>query len=196
MQRKQLNDLHPFPFGEHKGKPMMRVPACYLDWLRRQPWLKPWPAIADYISRSARAIELELKADARRVGGSQCAPQSEHFANRKKRVHGDRLAARRVPRKKPERSTNLSSHATMVRPRLGHESARTVKAPPGFHRLKGKELVWCGDYVADERFGLQLWEGLGGFQADSFAVPVYRKQEPKASNHNSTHKPKRKGKHQ
>ena len=44
--------------------------------------------------------------------------------------------------------------------------------------------------------GPGLWEGLGGFQADSFAVRVYRKEEPEAFDHNSTNQPKRKGKHQ
>jgi uncharacterized protein (DUF3820 family) len=195
MHRKQLNDVDLFPFGEHKGKPMMSVPASYLDWLRCQPWLKQWPAIAEYIGRSARAIEWELKAEGRKVGGTQAAPRSEHFANIQKRENGERLAACRVPRKAPERTTNLSSHATMGRRRLGDKSAWTVRVPPGFHRLRGKELVWHGDYVADERFGLQLWDGQGGFQADSFAVRVYRKKDPEAFDHNSTNKPKRKGKH-
>lgn len=196
MHRKQLNALDPFPFGEHRGKPMMRVPASYLDWLRCQPWLNKWPAVAEYIVRSSRAIEWELKAEGRMVGGSQRDPQSEHFANLKKRGTGERSAACRVPRKEPERTTNLSSHATLVRRRLGDKSAWPVRTPPGFHRLKGKDLVWYSDYVADERYGLQLWNGPGGFQADSFTVRVYRKEEPKAFDHNLTTKPKRKAKHQ
>jgi hypothetical protein len=34
-----------------------------------------------------------------------------------------------------------------------------------------------GDFVADEHRGFELWEGPGGFQADSFVKPVYRRNQ-------------------
>jgi hypothetical protein len=46
-----------------------------------------------------------------------------------------------------------------------------------FRRLKWNEVVWRGDFVADERLGLQPWEGPGGFRADAFVRPIYRRKE-------------------
>lgn len=58
--------------------------------------------------------------------------------------------------------------------------AKTEVAAPNttkhFRRLKPDELVSHGDYVADGRSGFALWEGPGGFRADSFVKPIYRKQ--------------------
>lgn len=44
-----------------------------------------------------------------------------------------------------------------------------------FRRLKADELVSHGDFVADGRCGFEPWEGPGGFRADSFVKPIYRK---------------------
>ena len=30
-----------------------------------------------------------------------------------------------------------------------------------FRRLKRNEMVWSGDFVADERLGFEVWEGAG-----------------------------------
>ncbi len=46
-----------------------------------------------------------------------------------------------------------------------------------FRRLNSNELVVRGDFVADGRQKLQLWEGLTGFRADSFVSPIYRQLE-------------------
>jgi len=46
--------------------------------------------------------------------------------------------------------------------------------PERFRRLKWNEVVRHGDFVADERLGLELWEGPGGFRADTFVKPIYR----------------------
>jgi hypothetical protein len=43
-----------------------------------------------------------------------------------------------------------------------------------FRRLEWNEVVWHGDFVADECLGLQPWEGPGGFRAGTFARPIYR----------------------
>jgi len=46
-----------------------------------------------------------------------------------------------------------------------------------FRRLKWNEVVCHGDFVADERLGLEPWEGPGGFRADTFVKPIYRRKE-------------------
>jgi hypothetical protein len=42
-----------------------------------------------------------------------------------------------------------------------------------FRRLKWNEVVWSGDFVADERLGFELWEASGVFRAGSFARPIH-----------------------
>jgi len=41
------------------------------------------------------------------------------------------------------------------------EAPARASVPERFRRLKWNEAVWSGDFVADERLGLQLWEGPG-----------------------------------
>ena len=48
-------------------------------------------------------------------------------------------------------------------------------APDRFRRLDWNELVCRGDFVADEQQRLEPWEGPGGFRADSFVKPIYRR---------------------
>jgi hypothetical protein len=54
-------------------------------------------------------------------------------------------------------------------------------ASPGaskhFRQLKSHELVWRGDFVANVSKDLELLEGPNGFQADSFNVPIYWRDE-------------------
>jgi hypothetical protein len=57
------------------------------------------------------------------------------------------------------------------------EAPARASVPERFRRLKWNEAVWSGDFIADERLGLQLWEGPGVFRAGSFARPIYRKEE-------------------
>jgi hypothetical protein len=52
-----------------------------------------------------------------------------------------------------------------------------ARVPERFRRLKWNELVCQGDFVADERLGLEPWEGPGGFRADAFVKPIYRRKE-------------------
>jgi hypothetical protein len=49
--------------------------------------------------------------------------------------------------------------------------------PERLRRLKWNELVSRGDFVADEHQGFEPWEGPGGFRADSFVKPIYRRDE-------------------
>ena len=74
------------------------------------------------------------------------------------------------------------------------EAPARASVPERFWRLKWNEAVWSGDFVADERLGLQLWEGPGIFRAGSFARPIYRKEETERFRATSTKKPKQKRK--
>jgi len=48
-------------------------------------------------------------------------------------------------------------------------------APKRLRQLKANERVTNGDYVEDGNRGFKLWEGILGFQADSFVDPIYRR---------------------
>ena len=61
-----------------------------------------------------------------------------------------------------------------------------------FRRLKRNEVVWSGDFVADERLGFELWEAPDVFRAGSFARPIYQKEETERFRPTSTRKPKQK----
>jgi hypothetical protein len=57
------------------------------------------------------------------------------------------------------------------------EPPENAGVPKDFRRLQGNELVSAGDFVADERLGLELWEGPNGFRADSFVKAIYRREK-------------------
>lgn len=61
VRSEPLTEQSPFPFGQHKGVPMIQVPATYLDWLRGQTWLAEWPAVAEYIERNKKAIDQDVE---------------------------------------------------------------------------------------------------------------------------------------
>jgi hypothetical protein len=63
--------------------------------------------------------------------------------------------------------------------------------PERFRRLKWNEVVCRGDFVSDERLGLELWEGPGGFQADTFVKPIYRMKQTGRFRPAATRKSKR-----
>ena len=56
-----LKDKDPMPFGDHKGKPMGKVPAEYLDGIADKPWLSKWPAVKAYIDHNRAVIDKELE---------------------------------------------------------------------------------------------------------------------------------------
>jgi hypothetical protein len=59
---KQLEDLDPMPFGEHKGKAMQNVPASYLHWLWTNGMKENQSSpVADYIKRNISALAQEYK---------------------------------------------------------------------------------------------------------------------------------------
>src|SRR5260370_20971170 len=47
------------------------------------------------------------------------------------------------------------------------EAPSRASVPERFRRLKWNEVVWSGDFVADERLGFELWEAPGVFRAGS-----------------------------
>jgi hypothetical protein len=53
--------------------------------------------------------------------------------------------------------------------------------PERFRRLKWNELVSLGDFVRNEHRRFELWQGPGGFRADSFVKPIYRRDESRST---------------
>ncbi len=47
--RGQLNDFDKMPIGKWKGELLMDVPDGYYRWLRKQDWLKGFPALHQYV---------------------------------------------------------------------------------------------------------------------------------------------------
>lgn len=58
---KELNDLDPMPFGEHKGTPMQDVPVNYLHYLWTRGLKTEKKPVANYIRRSLSALKQENK---------------------------------------------------------------------------------------------------------------------------------------
>jgi hypothetical protein len=56
------------------------------------------------------------------------------------------------------------------------EATTLVEVLNKFRRLRWDELVARGDWVVDEQRGFEPWEGPGGFRADAFLNPIYRKK--------------------
>ena len=61
------------------------------------------------------------------------------------------------------------------------EVAASFSVPKGFRRLEWDEVVTQGDYLVDEKRGFELWQGPGGFRADTFLKPIYRRGKVRAS---------------
>ena len=57
------------------------------------------------------------------------------------------------------------------------EAPAGASVPERFRRLKWNELVSHGDFVANEGRRLEPWEGPGGFRADAFVKPIYRRRK-------------------
>ena len=74
------------------------------------------------------------------------------------------------------------------------EAPARASVPERFRRLKRNEVVWSGDFVADERLGFELWERRTYSEPGSFARPIYRKEETERFRSTSTRKPKQNAK--
>jgi hypothetical protein len=59
---------------------------------------------------------------------------------------------------------------------LKAETTTLAEVLNNFRRLRWDELVTSGDWVVDEQRGFEPWEGPGGFRADAFLNPIYRKK--------------------
>jgi hypothetical protein len=75
-------------------------------------------------------------------------------------------------------SEDLADCPSKTEPR-GKKPAASAKAglPECFRRLKWNEVVSRGDFVMDEHRGFEPWEGPGGFRANAFLKPIYRRSE-------------------
>lgn len=69
------------------------------------------------------------------------------------------------------------------------KKSKTLRAPIAtvgslslkhFRLLKWNEVVLPGDFLAGENQALEQWEGPGGFRADAFLKPVYRRRKQPA----------------
>jgi hypothetical protein len=49
--------------------------------------------------------------------------------------------------------------------------------PKRLRRLKWNERVSLGDFVRNERRRFEPWQGPGGFRADAFVKPIYRRDQ-------------------
>lgn len=57
----ELTDSSPMPFGAHKGTIMAQVPSHYLDFIRGADWIDGWPAVRNYIDRTRKSIDQDLR---------------------------------------------------------------------------------------------------------------------------------------
>jgi hypothetical protein len=55
------DDKEEFPFGLHRGTPIGKVPATYLDFIHGQPWIKSWPRVLAYIEANRKYLDIELE---------------------------------------------------------------------------------------------------------------------------------------
>jgi uncharacterized protein (DUF3820 family) len=62
---KPLTDHDLMPFGNHKDKRMIDVPASYLDYISQQDWIVKYPSVKAYIDNARKVIDLELKRGGR-----------------------------------------------------------------------------------------------------------------------------------
>ena len=60
-----------------------------------------------------------------------------------------------------------------------HTMKLTLKTgvPERLRRLKWNERVSLGDFVRNEHRRFELWQGPGGFRADAFVKPIYRRDQ-------------------
>jgi len=62
-KRNEFTDKTPFPWGMHKGVLIGQVPNDYLLWLYKQPWIKDWPDLHNYLVANQKAIMANEAAD-------------------------------------------------------------------------------------------------------------------------------------
>lgn len=55
----KYDDNSKMPFGEHKGKALVNVPASYLLYLYEQPWLRG--PVKEYIKENFATISTQAK---------------------------------------------------------------------------------------------------------------------------------------
>jgi hypothetical protein len=74
-------------------------------------------------------------------------------------------------------SKGRAFRSVMKTPRLKNSRASAgARDLKHFRRLKWDELVVSGDFIANGNQGFEAWEGPGGFRADTFLKPIYRRK--------------------
>ena len=147
------------------------------------------PSTAD---RNRRGLQDSKKNTAMRHEKPGITPLSVACFARRPQLAADqsmvgnerREAMARVDETIHELGVNGAANPT---PRTGEpEAPARTSGSERFRRLKRNEVVSHGDFVADERLGLQPWEGPGGFRADAFVRPIYRRKETEKSRPTAT----------
>jgi hypothetical protein len=70
-----------------------------------------------------------------------------------------------------------AGYAVRTRPRMHKPKAAAVAGgAKRFRRLNWDERVVQGDFVQNEHRRFEPWEGPGGFRADAFVKPIYRRE--------------------
>jgi hypothetical protein len=87
-----------------------------------------------------------------------------------------RPAADAVPLVEPSELSQFEGEGSPAAPIL-----ELVDVPKRLRRLKRNELVTRGDFVVDMQRGFEPWEGPGGFRADAFLKPVYRRDASRST---------------
>ena len=74
-------------------------------------------------------------------------------------------------------TTRRAGYTVRAKPRINKPKAAAVAdGAKRFRRLNWDERVVQGDFVQNEQRRFELWEGPGGFRADMFVKPIYRRE--------------------
>lgn len=61
--RHPYTDVTLMPWGEHMGVAIGDVDSSYLLWLFRQPWIREWPDLHDYLVANQTAFLQESEEE-------------------------------------------------------------------------------------------------------------------------------------
>lgn len=76
---------------------------------------------------------------------------------------------------KADREARASCAKKTTPPMHPPDATTEAGVPKDFRRLHSNEVVGRGDFVLDEHHGFEPWEGPGGFRANAFVKPIYRR---------------------
>lgn len=132
--------------------------------------------MADVANRSLENVPGKFYVDNQRIDCDRCRRRKKPDAGRRWRGARSKRSGT-TAKAECDRARTMNCPAKPAEQMGESEALARASDPRRFRRLKWNELVWPGDFVADERLGLQPWEGPSGFRAGSFVRPIYRKEE-------------------